>query len=86
MKREKMLEVCPICGSADLYYEAGGYTGKIYHCKNCDYAGALIVKADDETMSTRNANESRSFFCVCFFWSNYLLYIFVRELESLIKK
>ena len=48
MKREKMLEVCPICGSADLYYEAGGYTGKIYHCKNCDYAGALIVKADDE--------------------------------------
>ena len=40
--------VCPVCGSADLYYEAGGYTGKIYHCKNCDYMGALIVEADEE--------------------------------------
>ena len=48
MKSEKMLEVCPICGSADLYYEAGGYTGKIYHCKNCEYVGALIVEADGE--------------------------------------
>ena len=48
MKSEKMLEVCPICGSADLYYEAGGYTGKIYHCKNCEYVGALIVEADEE--------------------------------------
>jgi len=43
MKPEKMLEVCPVCGSADLYYEAGGYTGKIYRCKNCDYMGALIL-------------------------------------------
>ena len=48
MKLEKILEVCPVCGSADLYYEAGGYTGKIYHCKNCDYMGALIVEADEE--------------------------------------
>jgi len=48
MKPEKMLEVCPVCGSADLYYEAGGYTGKIYRCKNCDYMGALIVEADGE--------------------------------------
>ena len=48
MKSEKMLEVCPICGSTDLYYEAGGYTGKIYHCKNCEYVGALIVEADEE--------------------------------------
>jgi len=28
--------------------EAGGYTGKVYHCKNCDYMGALIVEADEE--------------------------------------
>jgi hypothetical protein len=48
MKPEKIVEVCPVCGSADLYYEAGGYTGKIYHCKNCDYMGALIVEADEE--------------------------------------
>ena len=37
MNAEKLREVCPICGSTDLYYEAGGYTGKIYHCKVCDY-------------------------------------------------
>jgi hypothetical protein len=44
----KTLEICPVCGSADLYYEAGGYTGQLYHCKNCDYVGALIVEADEE--------------------------------------
>ena len=48
MKPEKIREVCPVCGSADLYYEAGGYTGKTYHCKNCDYMGPLIVEADEE--------------------------------------
>jgi RNA polymerase subunit RPABC4/transcription elongation factor Spt4 len=48
MKQEKVLEICPVCGSADLYYEAGGYTGKLYHCKRCDYMGALIVEADEE--------------------------------------
>jgi hypothetical protein len=48
MKLEKIREVCPVCGSSDLYYEAGGYTGKIYRCKKCDYMGALIVEADEE--------------------------------------
>ncbi|MDD1750853.1 MAG: hypothetical protein LUO89_13380 [Methanothrix sp.] len=48
MKPEKIMEVCPVCGSSDLYYEAGGYTGKIYRCKICDYMGALIVEADEE--------------------------------------
>jgi len=48
MKHEKTVEVCPVCGSSDLYYEVGGYTGKIYHCKNCDYVGVLIVEADEE--------------------------------------
>jgi uncharacterized Zn finger protein (UPF0148 family) len=48
MKPEKNQEVCPVCGSPDLYYEAGGYTGKIYHCKICDYIGALVVEADEE--------------------------------------
>ena len=52
MKREKTLEVCPVCGNSDLYYEAGGYIGKIYHCKNCDYVGALIVEADEEMAKT----------------------------------
>jgi transposase-like protein len=48
MKPEIIREVCPVCGSSDLYLEAGGYTGKIYHCKNCDYIGALLVEADGE--------------------------------------
>ncbi|OPY48899.1 MAG: hypothetical protein A4E49_03381 [Methanosaeta sp. PtaU1.Bin112] len=48
MKPEIIQEVCPVCGSSDLYLEAGGYTGKIYHCKNCDYIGALLVEADGE--------------------------------------
>jgi RNA polymerase subunit RPABC4/transcription elongation factor Spt4 len=48
MKPDIIQEVCPVCGSSDLYLEAGGYTGKIYHCKNCDYIGALIVEADGE--------------------------------------
>ncbi len=48
MKPEMILYICPVCGSTDLYLEAGGYTGKIYHCKSCDYVGALIVEADWE--------------------------------------
>ncbi|MDD4651163.1 MAG: hypothetical protein PHQ34_02930 [Methanothrix sp.] len=48
MKPDIIQEVCPVCGSSELYLEAGGYTGKIYHCKNCDYIGALIVEADGE--------------------------------------
>jgi len=48
MNPEKIREVCPVCGSSDLYMEAGGYTGKLYHCKNCDYVGALIVEPDEE--------------------------------------
>jgi predicted RNA-binding Zn-ribbon protein involved in translation (DUF1610 family) len=46
-KRE-MVEVCPVCGSSELYYETGGYVGKVYHCKDCNYVGALVVEADDE--------------------------------------
>ncbi|MDD1759092.1 MAG: hypothetical protein LUQ44_00645 [Methanothrix sp.] len=48
MTSEKIMEVCPVCGSEDLYYEAGGYTGKVYHCKNCDYVGALVVEANED--------------------------------------
>jgi uncharacterized protein (DUF983 family) len=48
MPAKGLKEVCPVCGSSELYYEMGGYTGKIYHCKNCDYVGSLIVEADEE--------------------------------------
>lgn len=45
---KEMVEVCPVCGSSELYYETGGYVGKVYHCKDCNYIGALVVEADDE--------------------------------------
>ncbi len=48
MNTDKIREICPVCGSSELYLEAGGYTGKLYHCKSCDYLGALIVEADEE--------------------------------------
>lgn len=45
---EKFIEVCPVCGSSDWYYEAGGYTGKLYHCKHCGYIGTFIVAGNQE--------------------------------------
>jgi RNA polymerase subunit RPABC4/transcription elongation factor Spt4 len=46
--KEKTTKVCPICGSAKLYYEVGGKIGFVYHCKNCDYIGSFIVEANEE--------------------------------------
>jgi hypothetical protein len=48
MGKQAMQEVCPVCASTDIYFELGGYAGKIYRCKNCDYRGALVVEADAE--------------------------------------
>jgi predicted RNA-binding Zn-ribbon protein involved in translation (DUF1610 family) len=47
-KEKKMVEVCPVCGSSELYYEAGSSIGKVYHCKDCNYIGALVIEADEE--------------------------------------
>lgn len=44
---EDTVEVCPICGSHDLYYEAGGVEG-LYHCKYCDYIGSFVIEANEE--------------------------------------
>jgi len=46
--KEKTTKVCPICGSAKLYYEVGGKIGFVYHCKNCGYIGSFIVDANEE--------------------------------------
>ena len=37
---------CPQCGGTDIYYETGLITGYKYHCKDCDYIGALIIEED----------------------------------------
>ncbi len=44
----KRVKKCPMCGSTDLYLEAGGVTGYIYHCNNCEYIGAFVVEEDIE--------------------------------------
>jgi rubredoxin len=44
---EDTVQVCPVCGSIDLYYEAGGVEG-LYHCKHCGYIGSFIVEANEE--------------------------------------
>ena len=46
--KEKTTKVCPICGSAKLYYEVGGKIGFVYHCKNCGYIGSFIIEANEE--------------------------------------
>lgn len=60
MNPERIREICPVCGSADLFLEAGGYTGKLYRCKRCDYMGALILEADGKMAEAiREDYESR---------------------------
>ena len=44
---EETTQVCPVCGSVDLYYEAGGVEG-LYHCKYCGYIGSFVVDANEE--------------------------------------
>ena len=45
MKRKRL--ICPVCGSDDLYYEAGLITGYKYHCKKCGYIGAFVIEVDE---------------------------------------
>jgi transposase-like protein len=44
--KKRTVKRCPQCGSLDLYIENGMITGAIYHCKTCDYVGALIFEED----------------------------------------
>jgi predicted RNA-binding Zn-ribbon protein involved in translation (DUF1610 family) len=37
---------CPQCGGTNIYYENALITGYKYHCKDCDYIGALIIEED----------------------------------------
>jgi len=61
---EGMKMVCPICGSSELFYELGGATGKVYHCKICDYVGPLVVEADEEMVrALKEEYKARSSSC-----------------------
>jgi predicted RNA-binding Zn-ribbon protein involved in translation (DUF1610 family) len=40
---------CPQCGGTNIYYENALITGYKYHCKDCDYVGALIIEEDIKT-------------------------------------
>lgn len=42
-RKETVLR-CPQCGSTDVTYELGLITGYKYHCKNCQYVGALVIQ------------------------------------------
>jgi hypothetical protein len=33
-------------GTQICIYEVGGYTGTVYHCKECGYIGAFVIEAD----------------------------------------
>ncbi|WP_366070331.1 hypothetical protein [Methanothrix sp.] len=59
-KKEHLIEVCPVCGSSDIYYEAGGYAGKLYHCKRCGYIGALVVEADSAMIEAIRSEYEKS--------------------------
>ncbi|NYT11065.1 MAG: hypothetical protein GKC03_00760 [Methanomassiliicoccales archaeon] len=46
----RRIQVCPMCGSPYLYYEAGMVTGQKYHCKRCGYIGSLVIETDEEDL------------------------------------
>lgn len=59
-EEEKLIEVCPVCGSPDLYYEAGGTEG-LYHCKYCGYIGGFVIDANPRMMKLiRDEYESKA--------------------------
>ncbi|MGC9138277.1 MAG: hypothetical protein ACP5G5_04640 [Thermoplasmata archaeon] len=39
--------VCPVCGSTDIYYEAGMIEGQKYRCNNCGYVGSFVMEMDE---------------------------------------
>ena len=49
-EEEELIEVCPVCGSSDLYYETGGIEG-LYHCKYCGYIGGFVIDANKKMIT-----------------------------------
>jgi hypothetical protein len=46
MGKVRKVLFCPECNSTDMYYEMGGITGIIYHCKRCNYMGPLVIEEE----------------------------------------
>ncbi|MCI4373160.1 MAG: hypothetical protein L3K02_05910 [Thermoplasmata archaeon] len=44
--RGKRILVCPQCQSGNIVQEAGSITGAVYHCRNCQYIGALVLEIE----------------------------------------
>jgi len=43
------LKVCPKCLGTKIDLYLGGYAGKLYHCLDCDYIGAIIIETTYES-------------------------------------
>jgi DNA-directed RNA polymerase subunit M/transcription elongation factor TFIIS len=48
---------CPNCRSLEIYVEAGGMTGNIYHCKKCGYRGAFVLEIERDEGTGDVVNE-----------------------------
>jgi predicted RNA-binding Zn-ribbon protein involved in translation (DUF1610 family) len=40
--------VCPLCGSTRIHLVAGGMTGYLYQCRDCDYQGPIRLEANED--------------------------------------
>jgi ribosomal protein L37AE/L43A len=38
------ITVCPKCGSTKISWTAGGITGEVYRCNECNYVGSFILQ------------------------------------------
>jgi len=44
MPKPDKLQVCPKCLGTRIDLYLGGYAGKLYHCLDCGYVGAIIIE------------------------------------------
>jgi len=48
MTDKRCMFICPQCGSTRIHLVAGGMTGYLYRCRECDYQGPIRLEANDE--------------------------------------
>jgi transposase-like protein len=42
--KDRVIKICPICGSQKIYPYMGFATGIKYKCENCGYVGVLVLE------------------------------------------